>query len=106
MFARSVCIKLKPNMLFDYTRILNNYVWPLLRKQPGFKEEITFVDPGNILLTAISLWDSRVNAEAYEADVFQEVLRNLARVIDGTPMVTSGEVANSTLRQMTTLAAA
>jgi len=45
MFARNVSIHLKPNTLSDYTRTFENDILPLLRKQKGFKDEITFADP-------------------------------------------------------------
>ena len=32
----------------------------------------------------ISLWDNKANAEAYNANAYPEVLKTLARVIDGT----------------------
>ncbi len=40
MFARNVSIRLKPNMLSDYTRTFEKEILPLLRKQKGFKDEI------------------------------------------------------------------
>jgi hypothetical protein len=42
MFARNVSIHLKPNTLSDYTRTFEKDILPLLRKQNGFKDEITF----------------------------------------------------------------
>ena len=41
MFARNVSIHLKSNMLSDYTRTFDKDILPLLRKQNGFKDEIT-----------------------------------------------------------------
>jgi hypothetical protein len=42
MFARNVSFHLKSNMLSDYTRTFDKDILPLLRKQNGFKDEITF----------------------------------------------------------------
>ena len=97
MYARNVSIHLKPNMLSDYTRTFENDVLPLLRKQNGFKDEITFSDPDRTNITAISLWDNKANAEAYNNNIYPEVVKTLARVLDGTPKVQSGEVVNSTI---------
>jgi hypothetical protein len=36
---------LKFNMLMDYTRTFNKEILPLLRKQNGFKDEISFSGP-------------------------------------------------------------
>ena len=46
MFARNVSFHLKANMLSDYTRTFEKDILPLLRKQNGFKDEITFAGPG------------------------------------------------------------
>ena len=66
--------QLKPNMLTEYTRTLQNEILPLLRKQRGFQEEITLSNPGNPNATAITLWDSKASAEAYNTDHYPEVL--------------------------------
>lgn len=54
MFARNVSIRLKSNMLSDYTRTFDNDILPLLRRQSGFRDEITFAGPGGVDVTAIS----------------------------------------------------
>jgi len=100
MFARNVSFNLKSNMLSDYTRTFDNDILPLLRKQKGFKDEITFSGPGGIDVNAISLWDSKASAETYNANTYPEVLKTLARFIEGTPRVQSGEVVNSTFHKI------
>jgi len=42
MFVRNVAIHLKANALGEFTRIFDNEVLPILRKQSGFRDEITF----------------------------------------------------------------
>jgi len=99
MYARNVSIHLKPNMLADYNRTFEKDVLPLLRKQNGFKDEISISGSGGTELTAISLWDSKASADAYNNNVYPEVVKTLSRVIDGTPKVQSGEVVNTTLHK-------
>ena len=96
MFARNVSIHLKPNMLSDYTRAFEKEVLPLLRKQNGFKDEITFAGPGGVDVTAISLWDNKIDAEAYNTNTYPQVLKTMARFIEGTPKVQTSDVVNST----------
>src|SRR5450631_824301 len=96
MFARSVTFHLKSNMLSDYNRTLENEILPLLRKQKGFKEEITLSNPGNQEAVAISLWDSKAHADAYNTTTYPEVLRTFARMIDGTPKVQTFDAVTST----------
>jgi hypothetical protein len=100
MFARTVSIHLKPNMLSDYTRTFDKDILPLLRKQHGFKDEITFSGPGGIDVTAVSLWDNKANAEAYNTNSYPEVLKAMTRFIDGTPRVQTTDVVNSTFHKL------
>ena len=43
MFVRNVSMHLKPNTLNEFTRTLESEIIPLLRKQKGFRDEITAV---------------------------------------------------------------
>ena len=100
MFARNVTFHLKSNMLSDYTRTLENEILPLLRKQKGFKEEITLSNPGSTDAISISLWENKANADAYNTSLYPEVLRTFARMIDGTPKVQTFEAVTSTFHNV------
>jgi hypothetical protein len=100
MFARNVSIHLKSNMLSDYTRTFEKDVLPLLRQQKGFRDEITLSNPGSVDVIAISLWDTKTNAEAYNTNTYPEVLKTVARMIDGTPKVQTFEAVTSTFHNV------
>jgi hypothetical protein len=100
MFARNISFHLKSNMLSDYTRTFENEILPLLRKQKGFREEITLSNPGSQDAIAISLWENKANADAYNTNTYPEVLRTLARMIDGTPKVQTFEAVTSTVHNV------
>jgi hypothetical protein len=100
MFARNVSFNLKSNTLSDYTRTFDKDILPLLRKQNGFKDEITFSASNGSEVTAISLWDSKASAETYNTNVYPEVLKTMSRFIEGTPKVKNGEVVNSTFHKI------
>jgi hypothetical protein len=100
MFARNVSFRLKSNMLSDYTRTFENQILPLLHKQKGFKDEITLSNPGSQDAIAISLWENKANAEAYNTNTYPEVLKTLARMIDGTPKVQTFEAVSSTFHNV------
>jgi hypothetical protein len=51
-------MELKPNSVEGFTHTFEAEVIPLLRKQKGFKDEITFIPVGQKEAVAISLWDS------------------------------------------------
>ena len=96
MYARNVSMHLKSNTAGEFTRTFENEILPLLRKQNGFKDEITLVAPDGEDAVAISLWDRKESADAYNRETYPQVLKGLARVIDGTPEVQVYEVASST----------
>jgi hypothetical protein len=106
MFARNISIHLKSNMLSDYTRTFEKDVLPLLRKQNGFKDEITFAGPGGVDVLAISLWENKADAEIYNSNTYPQVLKTLARFIEGTPQVHTFDVVTSTFQKHDVLVAA
>ena len=97
MYARNVTFRIKANMQHDYTNTFENQILPLLRKQKGFKEEITLCSLGSQDAVSISLWETKKNAEAYNTNTYPEVLRTFGRTIDGTPKVQTFEAVSSTL---------
>ena len=100
MYARNVSMNLKPNTAREFTQTFEKDILPILRKQNGFKDEITFVGTNGKEVLAISLWDRKENAEAYSRDTYPQVLKGLAKVVEGTPEVQAYEVANSTCHKI------
>jgi hypothetical protein len=100
MYARNVTFRIKPNMQPDYTHALDNQILPLLKKQKGFKEEITLCNPGTVDAVSISLWEQKSNADDYNTHTYPEVLKTLAKVIDGTPRVQTFETVISTFHHV------
>jgi len=100
MYARNVSFRLKSNMQSEYIHIFENQILPLLRTQKGFKEEITLANPGSLDAVAISLWDNKANAEAYHTTTYPEVLKNFARLIDGTPKIQTFDEVTSTFHNV------
>src|SRR6202158_6114529 len=106
MFARKVSMHLKTNSVAEFTQRIERDILPLLRKQKGFKDEITFVGSTGTEAFGISLWDTAENAEAYNRGTYPEVTKILARVVEGTPQVETYEVANSTFHKIAVAVAA
>lgn len=106
MYARRVSMKLKPNSTVEFTQRLEKEIIPMLRKQSGFKDEITFVGPGGSEAFGLSLWDNKQNAEAYDRAHYAEVTKILEKVVDGIPRVETYEVANSTFHKIAASATA
>jgi hypothetical protein len=100
MYVRSVSIHLRPNSVAEFTQTIETEILPLLRKQKGFEDELTFVVSGGGEAVATSLWDRKENADVYSRDGYPSVLKSLAKVIEGTPTVRTYEVSNSTFHKI------
>ena len=100
MYARNVSISLKPNTAPEFTQTFEKDILPMLRKQNGFKDEITFVSASGKEAFAISLWDRKESADQYGRDTYPQVLKGLAKVVEGTPEVHGYEVLNSTFHKI------
>jgi heme-degrading monooxygenase HmoA len=104
MYARRISMKLKPDTSAEFTKRLESDVIPLLRKQNGFQDEIVFADAkGGKEAFAISLWDRKDSADAYQKDTYPKVETMLAGMIDGTPSVEGYDVSASTLSRSHTV---
>jgi heme-degrading monooxygenase HmoA len=100
MYARRVSMNLKPNSTAEFTQRLEQEVIPLLRKQKGFQDEITFVTQAGKEAFGVSLWDNKESAEAYSRGSYAEVTKILAKLVEGTPQVDTYEVSNSTFHKI------
>ena len=88
MFARSAHFRVKSlDLAGEFTLTLQNEVVPLLRRQEGFKGEITMSNPGSLERISISLWENKRNADAYDVQIYPQVLKILSKVIDGGPKI-------------------
>ena len=106
MYARRVTLNLKPNSRADFVRTLETEIIPVLRKQNGFQDEITFVSPTGTEAFGVSLWESKENAESYNRGSYVEVTKMLSKLVEGTPRVETYEVANSTFHKIAATAKA
>jgi heme-degrading monooxygenase HmoA len=94
-FARNVHFKIKNGKEKEFTTLFESEIIPMLRKQNGFQNELTFVNPDEAV--GVSLWDNRKSAEAYQASTYPQILAKLNPVIVGTPTVKTYDVTATTL---------
>ena len=106
MFTRIVSMRLKPSAAAEFSQTIEKKILPILRKQKGFRDEITLVVPGGMEAVGISFWDSREQADAYNSGSYMEVLRDLNKLLEGTPQVKTYDVANSTVHNIAARSAA
>ena len=100
MFTRHVIMELKPNTATEFTDVAESKILPLLRKQKGFLDLITFIAPDRSEAISISFWDTKEAAQAYNESAYPEVLKALSNLVEGTPRVGTAELATSTLHKL------
>jgi heme-degrading monooxygenase HmoA len=93
-------MKLKANSAVEFNRIIEKEVLPLLRKQKGFRDEITVIAPERSEAVGTTFWDTKADAQAYNTTGYPELLKTLLPVVEGTPKVETFEVANSTCHKI------
>jgi hypothetical protein len=106
MFARSVSVPLKPNTLPEFNRTFEKEILPLMQKQTGFRDELILANENANHITAISLWDSKTQADDYGKTAYAQVLRSLEKVLEGAPTVNTENVILSTPHKVSTVVAA
>ena len=65
MYARIVNMRLKKNAQDEFTKTFENEIMPMLRKQTGFQDELSFIAPERSEVTGISLWNKKESADEY-----------------------------------------
>jgi heme-degrading monooxygenase HmoA len=102
MFARSVMVRLKPNVQNDFNNVMENSVLPILRRQAGFRDLIALINEDGTEATSISLWDNRESAQGYNNTTYKEVLSKVQNYIEGSPTVRVSNVIHSTVHKIST----
>lgn len=96
MYARLITTHMKPAKFDFATKTFEEKVIPMLRKQKGFRDELSFFDKEHEEGIAISFWDTEADALKYEKDVYPKVVESLKETFEGKPQIKRFEVANST----------
>ncbi len=106
MFARVVDLNCKPEKVGELRTRLDQDILPLLRKQKGFVDELVLnsdQETGHVL--AISLWNTREDAERYQRDLYSKIAEQLRPAINGEPLVRTFNVDLSTPHKISAKAA-
>ncbi len=97
MFARLITLEIKKDQTKEFPQIFGREILPLLKKQRGFRDELLLVTPGKNEATAISLWDTKEEAELYNKETYPEVTKIMNKFVTGIPVVKNLEVEFATL---------
>jgi len=96
MFVRQVKAHYKPEKFDLFTKRLEKEVIPMLQKQKGFRDELSFFDKDKDEAFSLSFWDTKEYADRYARDLYPKIHNKMAEMLEDTPQVRSFEVANST----------
>ena len=97
MFTRVVELRTKTGKTKELSTTMNEKVVPILRKQPGFIDEITLIstlDPERIL--ALSFWQDEADATRYNTEQYPTITDMLGSLLETTPTVQTFNVDLST----------
>lgn len=97
MYARRLTLQLHPNETGEFARAIESEILPLLRKQPGFRDELVLMNSTAKQAEAISLWNSQESADAFWKGPYFDMLKVLGKFIKDKPQVQGFQVAKTTL---------
>ena len=84
-FVRNVHFTVKNGKGDEFKRLMNTEIVPLLKKEKGFRQELTVLSSNTGM--SMSIWDDRGSAEMYNTKTYPEVLKKLHPVLEGTPRI-------------------
>ena len=96
MYVRQVMAHYKPEKFNLFGQRFEKEVLPLLKKQKGFRDELSFFDKEKNEAISLSFWDTKQFADQYARDVYPTIHEKMEDMLDDMPKVRSFEVANST----------
>ena len=78
----------------------------MMRSVKGFQDKIVLVASGGLEAISLSIWDLNEDAEAYGRGTYREVVKAMAKVVEGTPRLETREVSTSTVHKIAARVAA
>ncbi len=96
MYVRQVTAHFKPSKFDMLNQRLEEEVIPLLKRQSGFRDELSIFDKDKDEAITMSFWDTKQDADTYARDLYPSVHKKMEETLEDTPQIRSFEVANST----------
>jgi hypothetical protein len=89
MYARMVSFITYPTIRTQLCRVIEEEIVPLVKQQSGFVEHITLLaEQEPRLVTVISLWTDKSDAEDFQLTVYPTVLQILRPLLATEPIIT------------------
>jgi len=96
MYVRQVTAHFKPEKFDMLNKKFEEDVIPMLKKQAGFRDELSIFDRNKDEAITMSFWDTKQAAEKYAREVYPVVHKKMEETFEDTPSIRAFEVANST----------
>jgi quinol monooxygenase YgiN len=88
MYVRTVSFVVKPFQVKRFCDCVDGLARNVASKQPGFLEHVVLVsEQEKRLITVISFWKTKAEADRYQEEVFPEALAKLHSMIDSGPVI-------------------
>ena len=100
MFARHITLELRPNVAKEFPVMFEKEILPLLKRQKGFVDELLLATPDKREAVAISLWEKKEFAEAYNRELYSKIEKMLEPFIIGVPIIKNLEAEYSTFHKI------
>jgi heme-degrading monooxygenase HmoA len=97
MFARMIDFVSKPGKTRTLNETIQSRLFPILRVQPGFVDEIVLesdIEPNRVV--SVSFWRTQEQAERYNRETYPAVKAVLVGSLEADPVVRTFKVASST----------
>jgi len=100
LVAGGVSSHLRPSRVEELTRTTEGEIIPMTRSLKGFQDQIVLVESRGLEAIDLTFWDPREDGEAYGRSTYREVMKALAKVVDGPPRIETRDVSNSTFHKI------
>jgi quinol monooxygenase YgiN len=98
MYARVISFVVKPYQVRSFCDAIEDITREIASRQEGFIEHLILIsEEEKRLVTVISLWETKTEADHYHADVFPSISTRLMPMVDSGPNI-SYCTANSALK--------
>jgi heme-degrading monooxygenase HmoA len=87
MFVRQVKAHFKPEKFELFNKRFEKEVIPMLQKQKGFRDELSFFDKEKDEAISLSFWDTKEYADKYARDLYPTIHTKMEDMLKDTPQV-------------------
>jgi len=96
MYVRQVTAHYKPERFEMLNKRFEKEIIPTLKKQKGFRDELSFFDKDKREAVSMSFWETKQYADEYARDIYPSIHKKMEDTLEDSPQVRSFDVANST----------